>query len=139
VSTITTLRQNEHETTTSRIVLGSAMTKSVVTALSDEFSRRMLVSTVGEGKTVQDISVEQAVPVSTCYRRARELVDQGLLVVERIVVTGDGKKFTVYRSSFRSVDMVSDFSGISMSAELNEDVAGKFRQKWFCLSYPGEK
>jgi hypothetical protein len=135
----TTLHENEVGRTESRVTLSEAIAKHIACALSDEFSLRIIVSTVDIGKTVQDISVEQAVPLSTCYRRARELVEQGILVVETIVVTGEGKRYAVYRSSFKSVEMVSDFRGLSASAELNESVAEKFRRWWFYSSYPNGK
>jgi hypothetical protein len=139
VSTITTLRDKKHEATAAKIILGGIMTKNAVAALSDEFSRRVLISTVAEGKTVQDISLEQAVPLSTCYRRARKLVDQGLLVVERIVLTRNGTRYVVYRNSLRTIEMSLDFRGLSASAELNEDVADKFRRRWFYTSYPSRR
>lgn len=135
----TTLRPDEVITPESRITLSEALAKHLVTALSDEFSLRIMISTVDVGKTVQDISVEQAVPLSTCYRRARELVDEGILVVERIVVTGEGKRYAVYRSSFKTVEVASDFRGLSASAELNEAVAEKFRRWRFYASYPNGK
>jgi len=112
------------------IVLNAAMTRAVMTALSDEFSRRMISSTVDRGKTVQEISLEQAVPRSTCYRRAADLANNGLLVVERIMVTDDGKRYAVYRSSFRSVQMASELGVISATAMLNVDVADKFHRLW---------
>jgi len=118
------------------MMLGAEMAKNAVRALSDEFAKRILISTVTGGKTVQEISLEQAVPLSTCYRRARDLLDEGLLVVERLVVTGDGKRYSVYRSSFKTMEISSDLRTLSVTAELNEDVAGKFRDRWFCLSYP---
>ena len=136
MAAIATLGKNEVERAETKIVLSGALAKHIVSALSDEFSLRIIVSTVARGKTVQDISVEQAVPLSTCYRRARELVEEGILVVERIVVTGEGKRFAVYRSSFKAVEMASDFRELSASAELNEDVAEKFRRWWFYASYP---
>jgi hypothetical protein len=139
VSAIATLRHKENEPTAAKITLGGMMTKNAVAALSDEFSRRVLMSTVAVGKTVQDISLEQVVPLSTCYRRARKLVDQGLLVVERIVLTRDGNRYAVYRNSFRTIEMSSDFRGLSASAELNEDVADKFRSRWFYTSYPSRR
>jgi hypothetical protein len=127
------------EPAATKIILGGVMTKNAVAALSDEFSRRVLMSTVAEGKTVQDISLEQAVPLSTCYRRARKLVNQGLLVVERIVLTRDGNRYAVYRNSLRTIEMSSDFRGLSATAELNEDVADKFRSRWFNTSYPSRR
>ncbi|MGA2664617.1 MAG: hypothetical protein ABSF83_06720 [Nitrososphaerales archaeon] len=112
------------------IVLNAALARCVVSALADEFSRRIVTSTVNEGKTVQEISLEQAVPLSTCYRRTSELSNQGLLMVERIVVTGEGKRYAIYRSSFRAVEISSNLETISASAQVNPDVAEKFNRTW---------
>jgi hypothetical protein len=122
VYTISTTRQRDDEGTKARIVLHGATANSLAFALSDELSLRMLVSAVAGGKTVQDISDEQGVPLSSCYRRASELVDQGLLLVERIVVTADGNRYRVYRSTFKTLEIALDFRGLSASAELNEAV-----------------
>ncbi len=136
MSQITHLQQGERARTEARVVLSGALARNAVNAISDELSKRILVSSVSEAKTAQEISVEQALPLSSCYRRIRELVDQGLVVAERIVVTREGKRYSLYRSSFRTVEMAADFRELRVSAELNQDVAEKFRQKWFCLSYP---
>jgi DNA-binding Lrp family transcriptional regulator len=113
------------------------LAKHIASAMSDELSRRILFSALSAGRSAKEISVEQAVPLSSCYRRIRELVDQGLLLVERIIVTAGGKRYALYRSSFRTVEMFADFDEVSVSAELNAEVAEKFRQKWLYLSYPG--
>ena len=134
-----TLRPDEIVKAESKTTVSEALAKHLVAALSDEFSLRMIISTMDVGKTVQDISIEQAVPLSTCYRRARELVQEGILVVERVVVTGEGKRFAVYRSSFKTAEVVSDFRGISASVEVNEAVAEKFRRWCFYASYPNGK
>ena len=118
------------------VVLAGMLAKNTASAVSDDLSKRILAAAVSCGKTALEISVEQAIPLSSCYRRIRELVEQGLLLVERVVVTSDGKRYALYRSSFRTVEMLADFSEVSVSAELNAEVAEKFRQKWFCLSYP---
>ncbi|MDG6915112.1 MAG: hypothetical protein JRM86_06545 [Nitrososphaerota archaeon] len=134
MSLLTNLRENPR-TDGEALVLRGRLAKETVTALSDEFSRRILASTIDEGKTVQEISLEQAVPLSTCYRRAHELLQEGLLVPERIVVTLEGKRHTVFRSSFKRVEVASDLTETSVSVELNKDVAGKFQQMLFRLSY----
>lgn len=129
----------ENPLTEATTVLGGRLAKETVNAVSDEFSRRILASTLAQGKTVQEISLEQAVPLSTCYRRAHELMEGGLLVPERIVLTPDGKRFTVFRSAFKKVQIVSDLADTSVSVELNPEVAAKFRQTLFRLSYQGSE
>lgn len=130
------MEHGQNQRTAAKVVVAGRLAEQTVNALSDESSRRILVSTISSGKTVQEISEEQAIPMSTCYRRAHELVDQGLLVTERIVVTADGKRFAVFRSSFRTVEIASDMAEISVSAELNEEVADRFHRKLLDLMHP---
>lgn len=125
-----------YQTNEVRMPLSGQMANHLVRAISDEFSKRILVSTISEGKTVHEISTEQAVPLSSCYRRARQLVRQGLLIVERIVLTPEGRRFAVYRNSFREIEMTSDFGEVSVSAVLNGVVADKFRGMWFSANPP---
>jgi len=127
------VQQNTHGRTSS---LNGEVAKNLVAALADEASRRILSSTLIEGKTVQEISLEQALPFSTCYRRAHELVHQGLLGVERIVVTGDGRRFHKYRSFFRSVQITSSFGDVSVAAELNAGMEENYRETQMRPKYP---
>ena len=122
-----------------RVVLEGSLARHTVKAISDELSKRILLSVASEGKTAQQISVEGALPLSSCYRRIRELVEQGLVVVERIVVTPEGRRYALYRGSFRSVEMAADLSQVMVTAEINAAVADKFRLKWFCLAYPDQR
>lgn len=136
MSTLTSLERNEKDIAPAQVVcLSSAQSRCMAAALADDFSRRILYSTVHGGKTLLEISVEQAIPLSTCYRRARELVDQGLLVVQRIVITREGKKYAIYRSSFRDIRVTLTFEGVSAAAELNRDVAEKLQLKWLTSGF----
>ncbi|HUI01395.1 MAG TPA: hypothetical protein VLX56_07180 [Nitrososphaerales archaeon] len=116
------------------MVLGGVLAAGALRALADEPSRRILASALSGAKKANEISEEQAIPMSSCYRKIHELVEQGLLVVDRIFVTGDGKRYATYRSTFKSVEMVSDTSGIMVYAELNEAAAEKFRQQMLHIS-----
>jgi hypothetical protein len=136
MATTIRLEHKENDKTGETIVLNGALARCVLNALADEFSRRIVSSTVSEGKTVQEISLEQAVPLSTCYRRTSDLARNGLLMVERIVVTGEGKRYAVYRSSFKGVEMASNLELLSASAELNPDVAEKFHRMWLNSGCP---
>ncbi len=139
MSTTASLQHERHEREIAPTTLNGAFARCVVAALADEFSRRIVYSTVDEGKTVQEISLEQAVPLSTCYRRASDLAEKGLLMVERIVVTGEGKRYAVYRSSFKSVQITSNLEVTSATAELNPDVAEKFHRMWLNNSRPAQE
>ena len=56
--------------------------------------------------------------------------DIGLLTVEKTIITDDGKKFELYRSSFRSIKLQLNQGEIVLDVELNEDVATRLSRLW---------
>jgi predicted transcriptional regulator len=113
------------------------MAMSVLTALGDAFSERIVACAVDRARTVEEISEMEGIPLSTCYRRIRALHELGLIVVERIIVTGTGNRYAVYRSSFKSYLVSIDARGLEVEAELNEEVADKYRSRQFAIAHSG--
>lgn len=74
--------------------------EAVLLAMSDPYMRRILAATMLEDKSIEDISREKGIPLSSCYRRARELMTLRLLRVEHTIITDTGKKYETYRSAF---------------------------------------
>jgi len=83
--------------------------------LSDEYSRKILYSTVSEAKSAAEIAEENEIPLSTCYRRIRWLLDSHLLRVEKIILTDKGKKSALYRSRIKDIRVA--FKGGRLSIE----------------------
>ena len=73
--------------------------QAVVQGLADEYSRKILLSAIPEAKSVEDMSRENDIPLSTCYRRVHDLLDAQLLVVQKVIVTNEGKKYELLRSA----------------------------------------
>jgi DNA-binding Lrp family transcriptional regulator len=67
---------------------------------------------------------------STVYRRINELVNAGLLTVERIVITEEGKKFSLYRSAVKDIRVEYRGGEVEVSVSLNEDVVSKLSRMW---------
>lgn len=84
---------------------------AVLMAMSDPYMRRILAATMMEDKSIEEISKERSIPLSSCYRRARELVGMRLLRVEHTIITENGKKYETYRSVFSDAK-VSMSSGV---------------------------
>lgn len=103
---------------------------ALLQALADEYSRSIMVSTIKEAKSVQDLSRDGNIPMSTAYRRVNEMTETGLLTVERIVLTEDGKKYELYRSAFKSLQIGLDQGDIAIDVALNDDVAGRLTRLW---------
>jgi len=104
------------------------LTEVMAEAVSDEFCRRIISSSVARGKTVDEICDEESIPRSTCYRRVRQLVDEGAMVVERIVLTTSGKRYAVYRSTFSRMDVRLENGVVWAYATLNPPAADKLRR-----------
>jgi len=104
--------------------------QSLVQGLADEYSRKILLSAIPAAKSVEDMSRENDIPLSTCYRRVHELLDAQILIVEKIIVTSDGKKYELLRSAYRAVTVRFDGGVMKVDATVNEDVAEKLRRLW---------
>jgi len=120
------------------IVSGLQSSHSILNALGDESSRRILTSAIASGKTVEEISAEQNLPLSTCYRRVRHFVDEGLMILERLVVTQAGKRYAVYRTSFSDVTVRLYPGQIAVETTPNVEVLEKLRTKWLSTNYPSQ-
>jgi DNA-binding Lrp family transcriptional regulator len=107
--------------------------QSIVQSLSDEYSRKILLSAVSSAKSVEDLSKENDIPLSTCYRRVHELLDTQILVVEKIIVTPDGKKYEMLRSAYKTVSVNFEDGAVKVEATVNEDVGEKLRRMWISM------
>lgn len=83
---------------------------SIVRAMSDKYARRIVSYTSYDAKSIEEISRENEIPMSTCYRRVNELTKSGLMRVDRIVITAQGKKSRRYKSELReaTITLISD-------------------------------
>jgi DNA-binding Lrp family transcriptional regulator len=107
--------------------------QALVQGLADEYSRKILLSAIPKAKSVEDMSRENDIPLSTAYRRVHELLDAQIIVVERIIVTPDGKKYELLRSAYRSITVSFDGGEMRVEAIVNEDVAEKLRRLWLTM------
>jgi hypothetical protein len=103
---------------------GHARDDVILDALVSRVSRSILVSTMEQPKSVEEISRDSDIPTSTCYLKVAELLDKGLLRRERIVITRTGKRYALYRAAIRSVYVVFGAGGLAVSCESNGDHDG---------------
>ena len=107
-----------------------ARKKVVLQALADDCSIAILGATTDKARSAMDLVREFTFPSSTVYRRINELVDVKLLVVEKIVVTDDGKKFSLYRSAVKEIRAEYRVGKVEIAVLLNEDVGSKLSRLW---------
>lgn len=114
-------------------IVDQARVQALVQGLADEYSRKIILSAIPKAKSVEEISRENDIPLSTCYRRVHELLDAQILLVERIIVTPEGKKYELLRSAYRAVRVSMEGGVMKVEAIVNEDVAEKLKRLWLSM------
>lgn len=105
----------------------------VATALSEEFSRRILAVCIRKARSAKEIEQETQLPQATVYRYVHQLVGSRLLLVERSAITPDGKRYDLFRSRIRSARLELDGSGVRIVWEPTEGTEERLARVWATL------
>jgi DNA-binding transcriptional ArsR family regulator len=108
--------------------------KALLRAMADEYSLKILMSLIDKADSVNNISRVNDIPIATAYRRVSELQEAGLLVIDRGVLTDDGKRYDLYRSAVRSMQVSFKSGEIEIDVVPNRDAVSKLESMWMSLS-----
>ena len=106
---------------------------NVMKAISNISLRKILAACCPEAKAVAQLSTELGLPLSTTYHYVSELAKAGLLSIEKIIITDDGKRYETYRSVVREVRAIIGSDNVVVEILPNEDVVGRFYRLWSSL------
>jgi predicted transcriptional regulator len=81
------------------------MNQKVLEVLADAQARAILFSTIKEGKTSLDLFDEHRIPLSTIYKKISTLEEIGLLIIEKYVISDQGRRFKVYKSKINGANI----------------------------------
>ncbi len=98
----------------------SKLRKDILKALSDEYSRTIMNFTIEQPKSVVEIVKECDIPMTTAYRRVKELEENKILKVTGSVVTDDGKKYFLYQNRLKSIYVIFGFEELDVQIVENE-------------------
>lgn len=87
----------------SLIVQSDKERQSILNALADEHSRRILQATRYKAKSASDLMRDEGIPKTSLYRKLDELLQAGLILVDRIEVLPDGKKYELFISKYEEI------------------------------------
>ncbi len=105
----------------------------VIKVLADEYSRKIVLTIISNSLPIEEISKEQHIPVSTCYRRIHEMLEYGIVRPDRTIIHDDGKKFVCYKSSFRNATIQLESGELKVDLVSNRDPADKLSDIWSTL------
>jgi DNA-binding transcriptional ArsR family regulator len=112
---------------------GERIKSAVLTVLADPEMVRIIDSTMSQTKSVYDIIMETKMPHTTAYRKIKWLVDNKLLVIDRISISEEGKRYSLFHSVFRSINVKYENNKIVIEAEQNIDPVDRLTERFFSI------
>ena len=107
---------------------------ALLTALADEEMVKIMNCVMHRSKSFNDIAAENSdIPRTTVFRKIKWLLNQGILIVDNIVITKEGKKFSIYHSTLRAITVKYENNDVIVEAEQNFDITKKWIMKFFSL------
>ena len=67
------------------------------------------------------------------FRKIKWLLKEGLIILDKIIITPDGKKFSLYHSTLKAINVRYEVNNVIVEAEPNFDIAKKWIEKFFSL------
>jgi len=109
-----------------RTIYDEQQKSEILEMISDEYSRKILSITMKEHKSVNKISEETKIPISTIYRRVQMLHDGKLLRISG-TINENGKKTFLYKSKIKTISTF--FNGDFIEIEIVPNIIEKFQDR----------
>ena len=112
---------------------GERIKNAILTVLADSEMVKIIDSTMNQTKSVYDIIMETKMPHTTAYRKIKWLVEHNLLVIDRISISEEGKRYSLLHSVFRSINVRYENNKIVIEAEQNIDPVNRLTERFFSI------
>lgn len=99
------------------IIKSERLKCAILSALADTDSQNILNAVMYKSKSANEIAREANVSHTTAYRKIKWLVDEKLLIVDKITVTEDGKKSSFFRTVLKSFNVKYEYNNVIIEAE----------------------
>lgn len=107
--------------------------QAIILTLADREMTRIIECVMQQSKSVPQIIRESCISHSTAYRKIKWMLEEGLLLTEKIGITPDGKKFSLVKSTLTSININYDKGNIFVNVEYNLDGLEKATERFFSL------
>jgi len=114
------------------IVKSHSLKRALLTALADEEMVKIMNFVMYNSKSFNDILLENN-DIPTTFRKIKWLLNEHIPIVDRIIITEVGKKFSLYHSTLKSNSVRYENKTVLVEAEQNLDIAKKWIEKFFSL------
>jgi len=107
--------------------------------LGDKDILKIIDSVLFKPKSLADISKDTEIPPTTVFRKTKWMLEKRLLVVEKIIITRDGKKTSLFRSLWKSISAKYEYSSMHVEIQKNIEQAEIITKKMFSIDTGSEE
>ena len=115
------------------IVKNERSKRAILAALRDTELQKILDATMFNSKSVGQIIRDTEIPHTAAYRKIGWLLEEKLLVADKIDITEDGKKSSLFRTVLKSFNIKYEYNNVIIEAEQNFDTLKKITERFFSL------
>lgn len=115
------------------IVSRDRLKHAILTALADIELQKILDAAMYQSKSANQIIRETNISHTTAYRKIKWLVDEKLLVVDKIEITDEGKKSSLFHTVLKSFNVKYEYNNVVVEAEQNFDTLKRTTERLFSL------
>ena len=107
------------------IIKGESLKRAILAALADTELQQILDAAMYQSKSANQIILETNISHTTAYRKIRLLVEEKLLIIDKIEITEDGKKSSLFRTILKLFNVKYEYNNVVIEAEQNVDTLRK--------------
>lgn len=115
------------------IIKSQRAKKTILAALADEEMVQILDAVMYQSKSINDIIRGTSIAHTTCYRKTKWLLKEGLLITDKIIITKEGKKFSLFHSVLKSINVKYENNNVIIEAEENFDIMKRTIERFYSL------
>ena len=104
-----------------------------VAALADTDLQKILDPAIYQSKSCNQIIKETNISHTSAYGKIKWLVEEKLLIVDKIEITEEGKKLSLFRTVLKSFNVKYEYNNAVIEVEQNVDGLRKITEKFFSL------
>ena len=118
---------------TNMIIKRERSKRAILIVLADTELQKILDAVMFNSKSVSQIIRDTGMPHTTVYRKIKWLLEEKLLIVDKIEITEDGKKSSLFRTVLKSFNVKYEYNNVVIEAEQNFDTVKKITETFFSL------
>lgn len=113
--------------------------EGILAALGDRSSSQILLALDSSPKAVHDLVRALDLPQSTIYHKLHELQRVGVVVVQSVSITGDGKRVELFRSLLESVSVEMVGGRLNVKVRYRNIAAERLGNMWEAVRHEAKR